>query len=237
MSTLMASSMMRSTLAGTPVTGRNTASTSRGPVFRKAIRAEGEEEAGPSNGDAVKPRPDKTLFCAGLAGNTGPFGDFDPAGLLDGKDSNTVKRYREAEVTHGRVCMLASVGILVGEKFNPLFDGKITGPAINHFQQVPGPFWTALVFVIALSESTRANVGWVNPAAAAAPGENNLFRLRDEYTPGDIGYDPLGLKPTSKAELTEMQNKEINNGRLAMIATAGMVVQELVTGQKVSDIF
>jgi hypothetical protein len=29
-----------------------------------------------------------------------------------------------------------------------------------------------------------------------------------------------------------MQEKEINNGRLAMIAIAGMVVQELVSGSK-----
>ena len=39
-------------------------------------------------------------------------------------------------------------------------------------------------------------------------------------------FDPLGLKPKA------MQAKEINNGRLAMIAMAGMVVQELVTGNK-----
>ena len=29
-----------------------------------------------------------------------------------------------------------------------------------------------------------------------------------------------------------MQNKELNNGRLAMIAVAGMTAQELVTGDK-----
>jgi hypothetical protein len=46
----------------------------------------------------------------------------------------------------------------------------------------------------------------------------------------DVGFDPLGLKPTSPAEFKEMQNKELNNGRLAMIAVAGMVGQELATG-------
>ena len=43
-------------------------------------------------------------------------------------------------------------------------------------------------------------------------------------------FDPLGLKPKDVAGLEAMQAKEINNGRLAMIAMAGMVVQELVTG-------
>jgi|TARA_B110001469_G_C9442324_1_gene223937 light-harvesting complex I chlorophyll a/b binding protein 4 len=45
-------------------------------------------------------------------------------------------------------------------------------------------------------------------------------------------FDPLGLKPKDAAGLEAMQAKEINNGRLAMIAMAGMVVQELVTGTK-----
>jgi light-harvesting complex I chlorophyll a/b binding protein 4 len=45
-------------------------------------------------------------------------------------------------------------------------------------------------------------------------------------------FDPLGLKPKDVAGLEAMQAKEINNGRLAMIAMAGMVVQELVTGNK-----
>ena len=38
-----------------------------------------------------------------------------------------------------------------------------------------------------------------------------------------------GLKPKDAAGLVAMQNKEINNGRLAMIGVAGMVGQELVT--------
>ena len=42
----------------------------------------------------------------------------------------------------------------------------------------------------------------------------------------------VGLKPTDPAELLAMQNKELNNGRLAMIAIAGMIVQEGVTGSK-----
>jgi light-harvesting complex I chlorophyll a/b binding protein 1 len=40
------------------------------------------------------------------------------------------------------------------------------------------------------------------------------------------------LKPTDPEELKTMQTKELNNGRLAMIAAAGMIAQELATGQK-----
>ena len=56
--------------------------------------------------------------------------------------------------------------------------------------------------------------------------------MRTDFEAGDLGFDPLGLRPESAEEFKEMQTKELNNGRLAMIAMSGMVVQELVTGQK-----
>jgi len=218
--------MLSSKIALTGMTLKPRTSPRRSAVVQKAVRAEAGSEA-----DAPPPPP---KFCAGLPGAISPFGDWDPAGFTKDKDDNTIRRYREAEVTHGRVCMLASLGIFVGETFNPLFDGKITGPAIYHFQQVPGPFWTGLVFAVGVAEAGRASTGWVNPVGEGSePGESNMFRLRDGYTPGAIGWDPLGLKPTDAAALEEMQTKEINNGRLAMIATAGMIVQELVTGEKI----
>lgn len=59
------------------------------------------------------------------------------------------------------------------------------------------------------------------------------FALRDDYLPGDLGFDPMELKPKDAAGFLEMQNKEINNGRLAMIAAAGIIAQECVTDTSV----
>ena len=101
----------------------------------------------------------------------------------------------------------------------------VTGPAINHFQQVPGFFWTLTVFSIALAEAYRLTYGWSSPASG-------MFKLNESYVPGDIGFDPLGLKPTTASELATISAKELNNGRLAMFAIAGFVGQELVTGEK-----
>lgn len=125
--------------------------------------------------------------------------------------------------------MLAAVGILVNESFNPLFDGKITGLAVNMFQQVPSPFWEVVLLFVAVAEAGRASLGW-NP-----PSGETMFTLRDSYTPGDLGFDPLGLKPTNAAEYKEMATKEINNGRLAMLAVAGMVVQEEISGLTIAE--
>ena len=73
--------------------------------------------------------------------------------------------------------------------------------------------------------------------AATPPDDPGWSRTFDCETgarlPGDLGFDPLGLKPKTEKDLKSMQTKEINNGRLAMIGIAGMVAQELVSGMKI----
>ena len=173
-------------------------------------------------------------FCAGLPGALAPVGNFDPLGFLENADENQCRRYREAELTHGRVSMLAFVGFLIGEKVEGssfLFDSSIAGPAINHFKQVPSPFWETLVLFIGISEVYRAQVGWVSPR----DNYSEQFLLRDDYIPGDIGFDPLGLKPEDPAEFEAMQTKEIQHCRLAMLASAGFVAQELVDGKGIFE--
>jgi len=181
---------------------------------------------------------DPSKFCAGLPGALAPLGDFDPLNFLEDLPVQEIKRYREAEVTHGRVSMLATVGYLVAEKFHPLFNGEVTGPANTHLAQVQNiaPFFFAwLVASIATAEFGRARIGWEAPVDALkknadVEGKTWLSKLNDGYYPGDIGFDPLGLKPTDAAEFAEIQTKELQNGRLAMIAAMGMIVQEQVSG-------
>jgi len=61
-----------------------------------------------------------------------------------------------------------------------------------------------------------------------APIGTGFNTLKDDYSPGALNFDPLNLKPTNAADFKVMQTKELNNGRLAMIAIAGFVAQELV---------
>jgi hypothetical protein len=125
--------------------------------------------------------------------------------------------------------MLASLGFLVGEQVEGsgfLFDAQVTGPAINHFQQVPTPFWLVLGAVIFISESQRVQFAWQNPFEA-----DKLFLLKTTHVPGDYAFDPLNLGEFKTAEeMTTLKMKELNNGRLAMVSITAMVVQELVTG-------
>jgi hypothetical protein len=165
-----------------------------------------------------------------LAGVT-RLGYFDPLGFSTDISGGKLLFYREVELKHGRVAMLASVGILVGENFHPLFGGDIDVPSYLAFQQTPlETFWPAVVAAIAIPEIFSVFT-FENPAEQN-PFNGEYWKMKADHVPGDLGFDPLGLKPTDPKELKEMQNKELNNGRLAMIAAAGMIAQELVTGQK-----
>lgn len=81
-----------------------------------------------------------------MPGVSAPFENiFDPADLLARAASSPrpikeLNRWRESEITHGRVAMLASLGFIVQEQLQDYalfynFDGKITGntPHINFF--------------------------------------------------------------------------------------------------------
>jgi len=187
--------------------------------------------------EAVNWSPDDSQFCYGLPGVLPPFDEgFDPLGLSDGKTLGTMKQWREAETQHGRVAMLAAVGLLVTEEpieFHPLFEAanKDIGPAIRHLDEVRAVsplFFEILGLIIGSLELNRALVGW------KAPGENAKFQdLNDDYFPGDVGFDPLNLKPDDAEEFLQMSNKELQNGRLAMLGIAGMVAQELVNGEEI----
>ena len=45
---------------------------------------------------------DPSKFCAGLPGALAPVGNFDPLGLSSELTVEEIKRFREAEVTHGK---------------------------------------------------------------------------------------------------------------------------------------
>merc|ERR1719231_1110200 len=182
-----------------------------------AVAPEVEEAPPPFNGET---------FAKTLPGITGPLDFFDPAGFCsqEGITEGKVRFYREVELKHGRVAMLAALGFPLAEQFHPLFGGSIDVPSFSAFQQTPlQTFWPAVVLAIAVIEVFSIIPAFENPNVEG-------WAIRSDHVAGDFGFDPLGLKPTTAAELYDMQTKELNNGRLAMIAIAGMVVQEGVTG-------
>ena len=163
-----------------------------------------------------------------LPGVIPAVGFWDPLGFTDGQSINEVKRLREAEVTHARVAMSAVAGIALQELWRPLFP-DVVGPAIIHFQQIPPPFWQGLALGIGAVEYLRARAGWLEPW-------KGLFRLREEYTPGNLGFDPLGLQRSYRRGFQDARARELAYGRIAMLAVATFVLQEVITAAPVLQI-
>lgn len=178
-----------------------------------------------------------SMSAEDLPGALPPVGFFDPLGLSKGKTDGEIKKIREAELKHGRVAMLASLGILTAESFNPLFDGKITGPAIYHFQQADNLlsyFWVVVLFGVALVEGQNILTGWESPMETNSR-QNGVAELKESYVNGDLGFDPLNLKPADDDAFNQLRTKELQNGRLAMLGVAGMVAQELVNNKGIIE--
>jgi hypothetical protein len=153
-----------------------------------------------------------------MPGAVAPLGFWDPLGFAANADVNTLKRYREAEIVHGRVAMLVTVGTLAGESLH-------SGPVISHLSITPKPLWVFLLFSVSFIELIRAQIGWVEPELVP-PDQPGM--LRANYVPGNLGFDPLNFAPRDPLEFKVMQTKELQNGRLAMIAAVGIMAQEVV---------
>jgi len=167
-----------------------------------------------------------------LPGISAPLGFWDPAGLSEGRREGTLRFWREVEIKHGRVSMLAAVGFPLAEQFHPLFGGNIDVPSYVAFQQTPlQSFWPLVVATIAVVELSSI-FAFDRPYDLFYSDGGGFWSIRAEHSPGDLGFDPLELRPTDAAAMEQMQTKELNHGRLAMIGIAGMVVQELATGEK-----
>merc|ERR1711924_414204 len=113
------------------------------------------------------------------------------------------------------------------EHFHPLFGGNIDVPSYVAYQQTPlQTFWPVVLLYVGIVEIFSVFT-FENPF-----GKGGFWSLKDDRVPGDFGWDPMDMYPTDPAGRVEMQTKELNNGRVAMFAVAGMVAQELATGAK-----
>jgi len=167
-------------------------------------------------------------FALSMPGIISPTGFFDPAGFTPGQYPEQLKYSRESEIKHGRVAMLAVVGFPFAEEFHPLFP-NVNVPSDFAFQLTPlQTFWPLVVLAVGLFETFSIST--------FKDLKDGTWELKDDHISGNLGFDPLGLKPTDPKKYLDIQNKELSNGRLAMIGIAGMVAQELVYRTTVVDI-
>jgi len=160
-------------------------------------------------------------------GVNSPLGFFDPLKFSSKVSEGRFKFYQEAEIKHGRVAMLASIGFPVAEQYHPLWGGNNDAPSYISFQASPlQTFWLDVLLLIAIFE-VFSIFTFNSPFEGYEP-----WTIKDVHEPGNFNFDPLNLKPAGDDNYVNMKSKEINNGRLAMGAIVVMVLQELITGNK-----
>jgi len=183
-----------------------------------------------------------------VPGNKG----FDPFNLATGADAADstfrLKNYREAELKHGRLAMLAAVGWPMAELLHPTISEQLSmsnllACSVSQPSAICEPalapsvlnggldqFQPLLMAIIVISATIEAKY-------VSGSGRNNF--LSKDWVAGNLGFDPLGfylpagVAPQKKREL---ELKEINNGRLAMIAIASYAALEFVTKTPVVDL-
>jgi len=163
-----------------------------------------------------KALPFLTASACQSSGLPGAEAGFDPLYLSDFFD---IKWLREAELKHGRICMLATTGIIVQELIGlPNYPGYNPNP-VEAFSSVPPEGLLQILFFIIWLE----NLGHKGKFFMT-----NAFE--DGRAPGDLGFDPLKFGENA-ATRPRLEMAELKNGRLAMLGFAGMIHQTFVTGK------
>ena len=162
-----------------------------------------DQPVAPSHPFPIHRIKDSSVAPAHLDGTLpGDFG-FDPLGL--GADPQRLKYYQEAELMNARWAMMAVAGITATEVLG------IGGPwyeAGAAEYDLPINALLAVQFPVMGILELRRIRGWL---ATGKSGVNESFP-----------WDPMGMNNDA------MALKEIKNGRLAMIAFVGIVVQAIV---------
>jgi len=146
-----------------------------------------------------------------------------------------VQFLQEAEIKHGRQAMLAWTGVWATHQGGMGLGMHIPGfpdegdwtKALGAFaSEQPGVFVTVL-FLIAVAEGE----------SVGHSGDN--YRGKSTKTPGDFGFDILGLtKKLGPDQAERYKIVELKNGRAAMIAMASLFAFESIPGSvPLMDIF
>lgn len=138
-----------------------------------------------------------------------------------------LRDYREAEIRHGRLAMLAASFwplqelldrfVLSDDQFGPLIYGTVTLP---YFPLMMTAIMLLLGYLDIYSEAIK-----------------DMDQIGEAFLPGDCFWDPLYILQDAPDRMKRnMQERELFNGRAAMLAVAAYIIEESITHQALIEI-
>jgi hypothetical protein len=154
-----------------------------------------------------------------------PTGFWDPLGLSKNIDQDTFDNYRECEIKHGRVSMLAVVGYLVQSVY------RLPGYIVPPGTKLPGTVDLDGTTFDSLPNGVEAigavtSQGWLQIIILIGWLDLVVFDKKAGTAPGDYGIAFQNFIKTDK-EKDAYRLRELQNGRLAMLASIELIVHDL----------
>mmetsp|Transcript_1032 Transcript_1032/g.2652 ORF Transcript_1032/g.2652 Transcript_1032/m.2652 type:complete len:207 (-) Transcript_1032:309-929(-) len=159
-----------------------------------------------------------------MAGFTAPFKGFDPLGLADLGSEETLAWFRAAELKHSRVAMLATTGYLVqaaGFHFPGMLSKDVSFESLSTMK--PFDAWDAV------PEGGKQQIIGAIFLAEIIQESQKPHYLKGGDLPTVI-FPPINFSNVDAETLKTKRSRELNNGRLAMIAIMSFVAAANVPG-------
>ena len=138
-----------------------------------------------------------------------------------------LRDYREAEIRHGRLAMLAAVIWPLQEILDRIFIPESFGSTTVIYGGTTMPFLPLIMTFMML------NLGYLDIYSS----EIKENESGDAFLPGECFWDPLNMMTDAPDSMVRnMQEREILNGRAAMIAVAAYIFEEAMTHRPIVEI-
>lgn len=154
-----------------------------------------------------------------------PVKSFDPLGLANAGSDETYAWFRAAELKNGRCAMVATTGFIVqsmGLHFPGMlssdisFESLSTMKPIDQWAAVPDAGKAQILFTIFIAE-------------LVTEGYQGTHYMKGGDLPTMV-FPPIDFSGVSDQTMLLKRNRELNNGRLAMIAIMGFISEANIPG-------
>jgi len=167
-----------------------------------------------------------TLFVdlEGMPGSTAPLKKFDPLGYANAGSEETFNWFRAAELKHSRVAMLATTGFILqaaGAHFPGFLSSDVTYESLSGLNPVDQ--WAAVPFA-----GKWQIIGTIGVAEIFAESQKPHYMMGGPLP--ELIWPKVDMSKVSPEVMATKQSRELNNGRLAMIAIMGFLSEHAIPG-------